>query len=133
MPLTGAYTMSKHAVLALCETLYHELKARNAPVGVSALCPEAIATGIGHSERVRPPHLHRKSGEADGPEFALVENAIRDDDREGHPAGADRRARRRRDPRGPLLRAARGGCVARACQCGTTSACGATPRWRSPF
>jgi short-subunit dehydrogenase len=64
-------------VLALSETLYHELRARNAPVGVSALCPEAIATGIGHSERVRPPHLHRKTGEADGPEFALVENAIR--------------------------------------------------------
>jgi NAD(P)-dependent dehydrogenase (short-subunit alcohol dehydrogenase family) len=77
MPLTGAYTMSKHAVLALSETLYHELKARGAKVGVSALCPEAIATGIGHSERVRPPHLHRKTGEADGPEFALVENAIR--------------------------------------------------------
>ena len=77
MPLTGAYTMSKHAVLALSETLYHELKARGASIGVSALCPEAIATGIGHSERVRPPHLHRKAGEADGPEFALVENAIR--------------------------------------------------------
>jgi NAD(P)-dependent dehydrogenase (short-subunit alcohol dehydrogenase family) len=77
MPLTGAYTMSKHAVLALSETLYHELRGRGAKVGVSALCPEAIATGIGHSERVRPPHLSRKTGEADGPEFALVENAIR--------------------------------------------------------
>ncbi|HVH06816.1 MAG TPA: SDR family NAD(P)-dependent oxidoreductase [Myxococcota bacterium] len=77
MPLTGAYTMSKHAVLALSETLYHELRGRGAKVGVSALCPEAIATGIGHSERVRPPHLSRKTGEADGPEFALVESAIR--------------------------------------------------------
>ena len=27
MPFTGAYTMSKHAVLALSETLYHELRA----------------------------------------------------------------------------------------------------------
>jgi NAD(P)-dependent dehydrogenase (short-subunit alcohol dehydrogenase family) len=75
MPLTGAYTMSKHAVLALSETLYHEVHGRG--IGVSALCPEAIATGIGHSERVRPPHLQRKTGEAEGPEFALVENAIR--------------------------------------------------------
>ena len=78
MPLTGAYTMSKHAVLALSETLYHELRGRGARIGVSALCPEAVATGIGHSERVRPPHLARKSGEAEGPEFALVEGAIRE-------------------------------------------------------
>jgi NAD(P)-dependent dehydrogenase (short-subunit alcohol dehydrogenase family) len=78
MPLTAAYTMSKHAVLALSETLYHELRGRGAPIGVSALCPEAVATGIGHSERVRPPHLSRKSGEAEGPEFALVEGAIRE-------------------------------------------------------
>jgi NAD(P)-dependent dehydrogenase (short-subunit alcohol dehydrogenase family) len=78
MPLTAAYTLSKHAVLALSETLYHELRARGAPIGVSALCPEAVATGIARSERVRPPHLRRKSGEAEGPEFALVEGAIRD-------------------------------------------------------
>jgi len=77
MPLTAAYTMSKHAVLALSETLYHELRARGARIGVSALCPEAVATGIAHSERIRPPHLQRKSGEAEGPEFALVEGAIR--------------------------------------------------------
>jgi NAD(P)-dependent dehydrogenase (short-subunit alcohol dehydrogenase family) len=77
MPLTAAYTASKHAVLALSETLYHELRGRGAPIGVSALCPEAVATGIGHSERVRPPHLARKSGEAEGPEFALVEQGIR--------------------------------------------------------
>jgi NAD(P)-dependent dehydrogenase (short-subunit alcohol dehydrogenase family) len=77
MPLTAAYTMSKHAVLAFSETLYHELRGRGARIGVSALCPEAVATGIAHSERVRPPHLRRKSGEAEGPEFALVEDAIR--------------------------------------------------------
>jgi NAD(P)-dependent dehydrogenase (short-subunit alcohol dehydrogenase family) len=77
MPLTGAYTMSKHAVLALSETLYHELRSRGAPIGVSALCPEAVATGIAHSERVRPAHLRRKAGEADAPEFDLVETAIR--------------------------------------------------------
>jgi NAD(P)-dependent dehydrogenase (short-subunit alcohol dehydrogenase family) len=78
MPLSAAYTMSKHAVLALSETLYLELRGRGARIGVSALCPEAVATGIAHSERVRPPHLRRKTGEADGPEFALVEKGIRD-------------------------------------------------------
>jgi len=85
MPLTAAYTASKHAVLALSETLYHELRGRGAPIGVSALCPEAVATGIGHSERIRPPHLRRKSGEADGPEFALVEAGIRSAIAEGTP------------------------------------------------
>jgi NAD(P)-dependent dehydrogenase (short-subunit alcohol dehydrogenase family) len=78
MPLSAAYTMSKHAVLALSETLYLELRGRGAPIGVSALCPEAIATGIAHSERARPPHLRRKAGEAEGPEFSLVEGAIRE-------------------------------------------------------
>jgi NAD(P)-dependent dehydrogenase (short-subunit alcohol dehydrogenase family) len=78
MPLSAAYTMSKHAVLAFSETLYLELRGRGAPIGVSALCPEAIATGIAHSERVRPPHLRRKAGEAEGPEFSLVEGAIRE-------------------------------------------------------
>jgi NAD(P)-dependent dehydrogenase (short-subunit alcohol dehydrogenase family) len=75
-PLSAAYSASKHAVLALSETLYLELRGRGAKIGVSALCPEAVATGIGRSGRVRPPHLARKAGEADAPEFALVEAAI---------------------------------------------------------
>jgi NAD(P)-dependent dehydrogenase (short-subunit alcohol dehydrogenase family) len=77
MPLTAAYTLSKHAVLALSETLYLELRGRGARIGVSALCPEAVATGIGHSERVRPAHLRRKAGEGEAPEFAVVEAGIR--------------------------------------------------------
>jgi NAD(P)-dependent dehydrogenase (short-subunit alcohol dehydrogenase family) len=78
MPLSGVYTASKHAVLALSETLYLELRGRGARIGVSALCPEAVATGIGESERVRPPHLRRKTGEAEAPEFAVVEAGIRE-------------------------------------------------------
>jgi len=52
MPLSGAYCLSKHACLAFTESLYHELK--ETPLGVSALCPELINTGIAESERVRP-------------------------------------------------------------------------------
>jgi NAD(P)-dependent dehydrogenase (short-subunit alcohol dehydrogenase family) len=88
MPLTAAYTASKHAVLALSETLYHELRGRGAPIGVSALCPEAVATGIGRSDRVRPPHLRRKAGEAEGPEFARVEEGIRGAVAQGTPPDA---------------------------------------------
>ena len=77
-PLAGAYYASKHAVVSLSETLYHEMQARDPRVGVSVLCPELIATGIGRSERNRPEHLARKEGEADAPEIALVEGVLRD-------------------------------------------------------
>ena len=76
-PLSGAYNVSKHAALAMTETLYHELRARQSPVGCSALCPELIRTGIGRSERNRPAHLKRPEG-SDTPEQAVVEAAIRD-------------------------------------------------------
>lgn len=76
MPFSGPYCMSKHAALCLSETLYHELRLRGAPVGVSALCPELIDTGIGRSERNRPLHLKRSDDPA-SPERDLVENAIK--------------------------------------------------------
>jgi NAD(P)-dependent dehydrogenase (short-subunit alcohol dehydrogenase family) len=53
-PFSGPYTVSKHAVVALSEVLYHELTLTGTKVGVSVLCPEAIATRIGESERNRP-------------------------------------------------------------------------------
>ncbi len=75
MPLSGVYNVSKHAALSITETLYHELKALDTPVGCSALCPELIRTGIGRSDRNRPAHLKRPD-EAGTPEQALVEAAI---------------------------------------------------------
>ena len=76
MPLSGAYSVSKHAALSLTETLYHELRIKQSKIGVSALCPELIRTRIGHSERNRPPHLKRPEG-AGTPEQTLVEQAIK--------------------------------------------------------
>lgn len=75
-PLAGAYFMSKHAVLALSESLFLELRQKNAPVGVSVVCPELIATRIGDAERNRPQHLKRGELPA-SPERELVESAIR--------------------------------------------------------
>ncbi|MFO0689895.1 MAG: SDR family NAD(P)-dependent oxidoreductase [Myxococcota bacterium] len=75
MPLSGAYSVSKHAALSLTETLYHELRIKQSPVGVSALCPELIRTRIGFSERNRPAHLKRPEGSGT-PEQTLVEQAI---------------------------------------------------------
>jgi NAD(P)-dependent dehydrogenase (short-subunit alcohol dehydrogenase family) len=77
MPFNAAYTLSKHAVLSLSETLYHELALRQACIGVSVVCPELVATRIGDAERNRPPHLKRGSGE-DSAERRLVEQSIRD-------------------------------------------------------
>jgi NAD(P)-dependent dehydrogenase (short-subunit alcohol dehydrogenase family) len=54
MPWVSIYHASKHAVLALSECLHHELTLRGAQVKVSVLCPEAVATRIDDSERVRP-------------------------------------------------------------------------------
>ena len=53
-PCSGIYHMTKHAVLALSECLYHELAISAPHVGVSCLCPELFSTGIGNSERNRP-------------------------------------------------------------------------------
>jgi len=53
-PGSGAYNVTKHAVVALTETLYHDLRERGAAVGVSVLCPAYVPTGIAESERNRP-------------------------------------------------------------------------------
>jgi NAD(P)-dependent dehydrogenase (short-subunit alcohol dehydrogenase family) len=59
-PLLSPYLASKHAVLAITESLHHELTSLDSPVRASLLCPGAVRTGIGHSERTRP----RALGEA---------------------------------------------------------------------
>ncbi len=51
------YGVSKHGVTRLTEGLYHDLKARDARIGVSVLCPGMIATRIIEAERNRPSHL----------------------------------------------------------------------------
>ena len=50
----GPYQSSKHAVVALTESLYRELALEPAPVSASVLCPGEVATGIWESERLRP-------------------------------------------------------------------------------
>src|SRR5713226_10703811 len=53
-PGMGAYNVTKHAVVALSESLYHDLRSRGSAVGVSVLCPAYVPTGIADSERNRP-------------------------------------------------------------------------------
>ena len=49
-----AYSVSKHAVVALSECLYNDLRKEQTAIGVSVLCPGWINTGIGESDRNRP-------------------------------------------------------------------------------
>ncbi|WP_250451522.1 SDR family oxidoreductase [Caballeronia sp. ATUFL_M2_KS44] len=53
-PAMGVYNASKHAVVGLTETLYHDLRLTGAPIGVSLLCPAFVPTGIADAERTRP-------------------------------------------------------------------------------
>jgi len=52
-PGFAAYNVSKHGVVTLSETLYGELLALQAKVGVSVLCPAFVNTGFLESERNR--------------------------------------------------------------------------------
>jgi NAD(P)-dependent dehydrogenase (short-subunit alcohol dehydrogenase family) len=54
---TNMYGVAKHAVLAMTETIYAQLREREARVGVSALCPGMIATRLFQGSRNRPPEL----------------------------------------------------------------------------
>jgi NAD(P)-dependent dehydrogenase (short-subunit alcohol dehydrogenase family) len=56
-PGSGAYNVTKHAVVALSESLHHDLRERGSAVGVSVLCPAYVPTGISSSERNRPAGL----------------------------------------------------------------------------
>ena len=56
-PNMGVYNVSKHAVVTLSETLYHDLRLVGARIGVSVLCPAFVPTGIAHSHRNRPSEL----------------------------------------------------------------------------
>jgi NAD(P)-dependent dehydrogenase (short-subunit alcohol dehydrogenase family) len=56
-PGMGIYNVTKHAVVALSESLYHDLRVNNSAVGVSVLCPAYVPTGISDSERNRPGEL----------------------------------------------------------------------------
>jgi len=56
-PALGMYNASKHAVVGLTETLYHDLALAGGKVQCSLLCPAYFDTGIADSERNRPEGL----------------------------------------------------------------------------
>jgi short-subunit dehydrogenase len=50
----GVYNASKHAVVALSETLYQDLALVTDQISASVLCPYFVPTGIAKSHRNRP-------------------------------------------------------------------------------
>jgi NAD(P)-dependent dehydrogenase (short-subunit alcohol dehydrogenase family) len=53
-PGWAAYCVTKHAVVALSESLHHDLRERGSRVGVSVLCPAYVPTGIADSRFSEP-------------------------------------------------------------------------------
>jgi NAD(P)-dependent dehydrogenase (short-subunit alcohol dehydrogenase family) len=53
-PAMAPYFATKHAVVALSESLHFDLELTGASVGVSVLCPEWVRTNIADTERNRP-------------------------------------------------------------------------------
>ncbi len=53
----GVYNVSKHAVVALSETLFQDLRIVNAKLDVTVLCPAFVNTGIKDAGRNRPLQL----------------------------------------------------------------------------
>ncbi|MCK9988739.1 MAG: hypothetical protein AzoDbin1_05211 [Azoarcus sp.] len=58
------YSAAKHAAVRVTEALYASLRERNAPIGVSLLCPGLVNTRIYESERNRPDGLRPAGGPA---------------------------------------------------------------------
>ena len=56
-PNMSVYNVTKHAVVALTETLYQDLRLVTGQVECSVLCPYFVPTGIYRSERNRPADL----------------------------------------------------------------------------
>jgi NAD(P)-dependent dehydrogenase (short-subunit alcohol dehydrogenase family) len=60
-PNMGAYNVTKHAVVSLSETLFHDLALITDRVRAHVLCPYFVPTGIKDSERNRPAELRDES------------------------------------------------------------------------
>jgi NAD(P)-dependent dehydrogenase (short-subunit alcohol dehydrogenase family) len=73
-PFMGPYNASKHAVVALSETLYHEMALMAPQVKVSVLCPGWVKTRIADSARNRPAGDEAEG--ADGPARLLLQSVI---------------------------------------------------------
>ncbi|MCS5681502.1 MAG: SDR family NAD(P)-dependent oxidoreductase [Acidimicrobiales bacterium] len=80
VPGLAPYNAAKFGVVAIMETLHHEMaRDTEADVGVSVLCPGVVRTNIATAQRNRPVHLQRErvkpvNGDAPVPDEARRRN-----------------------------------------------------------
>ena len=65
-PFMAPYNASKHAVVAISESLHHEMAMSAPQVHVSVLCPGWVNTNIYDAARNRPEHLQAEPGALSG-------------------------------------------------------------------
>jgi NAD(P)-dependent dehydrogenase (short-subunit alcohol dehydrogenase family) len=78
VPGNRVYSVTKHAVVALSEALYHNLARLDSRLRASVLCPGLINTRIMYGYRNRPPALYDAPGRAVGPAEARRADRIAD-------------------------------------------------------
>ena len=85
-PGLGIYKVTKHGVVSLSETLYLELKGRDAKIHVSVLCPGFVKTQIMDAARNRPPELQNDPAEVSlNPEYEAMREEFRNAIENGMP------------------------------------------------
>jgi len=73
---SAAYQVTKHAVVALTENLYHSLVQQNTNIRTSVLCPGFVQSNIANSERNRPTE-YRNRENSGNPDFLHSETIDR--------------------------------------------------------
>jgi len=66
LPAMATYSVAKHGVVALSETLRDDLQDVRAKIGVSVLCPGGVQTQIANSERNRLQEFQRSTEDVAG-------------------------------------------------------------------
>ncbi len=74
----GIYKITKHAVVSLSETLYHELTQRQSKIRVSVICPGLVHTNLGAADRNRPPSLVNDPDSTTGPSAQITAELLRE-------------------------------------------------------
>lgn len=76
-PYMSVYEATKHAVVAITETLRMELEMLGSAISTSVVCPGFVATNIGDSERNRPPDLRGSGTVRDTDQQAVIRELAR--------------------------------------------------------
>src|SRR5262249_22875458 len=76
-PYIGPYVATKHAVVGISTTLFHELAAIGSPVKVSVLCPGAVDTRFVDVDRNWPSQLGASPTSSDDPRAQSVHEMVR--------------------------------------------------------